>query len=199
MLQQQAELHRILTFPDRDGLVNGAEQIRKLGLAISPCCLEPVAVSLAVVTRSLPLESGRCWRLALAVHELVSNAARHACFDGRDGAIKITLSLTDSTVTCSIADNGSLSKRLKPAQGLEIVGDLARSLGGRLEFGFQTQASSFVLAFPLTERERRANRAVASRRARGAQQLKAPPPLSRAQQPRQPLNADEISQPLQAS
>jgi two-component sensor histidine kinase len=36
----------------------------------------------------LPLESERCWRLALAVYELVTNAVRHACFDGRDGKSK---------------------------------------------------------------------------------------------------------------
>jgi hypothetical protein len=62
-----------------------------------------------------------------------------------------------------------------------MVSDLAKSLGGRIEYGFGTQFSSLLLVFPLTERERQANRVVASRRARGAQQRKAMPPLSRLQ------------------
>jgi hypothetical protein len=41
------------------------------------------------------------------------------------------------------------------------VSDLTKSLGGRIEYGFGTQFSSFLLVFPLTERERQANRVVA--------------------------------------
>lgn len=196
LLQQHADLHRILTIPDRDRLVDAAEYIRKLGLAMSRCALEPLGIRLALVADTLPLESERCWRLALAVHELVLNAASHACFDGRDGAIKVKLSLADSIVNCIIADNGSLSERLKPAQGLQIVSDLTKSLGGRIEYGFGEQFSSFLLVFPLTERERRANRVVASRRARGARQSKGMRPLSQSQGAKHPLGATDPLQSL---
>jgi anti-sigma regulatory factor (Ser/Thr protein kinase) len=143
--------------------------------------LETMGISLTLVADTLPLESERCWRLVLAIHELVTNAVRHACFDGRDGAIKIKLSLADPVVNCIVADNGSLSARLKPARGLKMVSDLTKSLGGRIEYGFGRQFSSFLLVFPLTERERQANRVVSSRRARGARQGKVTPPLSRSQ------------------
>jgi two-component sensor histidine kinase len=199
LLQRHVDLHRVLTIPNREGLVDAAEYIRKLGLAMSRCCLEPIGIRLALVADTMPLESERCWRLALAVHELVANAARHACFDDRAGEIKIKLSLADSVVNCIIADNGSLSRRLKPAQGLQIVTDLAKSLGGRIEYDFGAQFSSFLLVFPLTERERRANRAVASRCARGVRQRNAMPPLSRSRPARQPLDATEgVSQQLRA-
>jgi len=105
---------------------------------------------------------------------------RHACFDGRDGAIKIKLSLADPVLNCIVADNGSLSARLNPARGLQMVSELTKRLGGRIEYGFGAQFSSF-LVFPLTERERQANRVVASRCARGARQRKAMSPLSRSQ------------------
>ena len=199
LLQQHADLHRILTIPDRDGLVDAAEFIRKLGLAMSRCALEPLGIRLALVADTLPLESERCWRLALAVHELVLNTALHACFDGRDGAIKVKLSLADSIVNCIIADNGSLSERLKPAQGLQIVSDLTKSLGGRIEYGFGEQFSSFLLVFPLTERERRANRAVVLRRA-GGRQRRVGPMLLRSQPAKHPLDAtDGVPQQLQVS
>jgi len=178
LLEQHADINRVLAVPDRDRLVDAAEYIRKLGFAISRSILEPIGMRLALVADTLPLESERCWRLALAVHELVTNAARHACFDGRDGAIKIKLSLRDQVVNCIVADNGSLSARLKPARGLQTVSDLARSLGGRFEYGFGAQFSSFLLVFPLTERERRANRVVASRNAKATLQSKAMAPLS---------------------
>jgi two-component sensor histidine kinase len=182
LLQQHADVHRLLTIPDRDGLVDAAEYIRKLGFAMSRSSLEPMGIRLTLVADTLPLESEQCWRLALAIHELVTNAARHACFDGRDGVIKIKLSLADPVVVnCIVADNGSLSARLKPARGLQMVSDLTKSLDGRIEYGFGRQFSSFLLVFSLTERERQANQVVASRRARDARQRKAMPPLSRPQ------------------
>jgi two-component sensor histidine kinase len=189
LLQQRADLNRILAAPDGDELVDAAEYIRKLGLAVSGCELEPLRIRLALVADTLPLEAQRCWRLALAVHELVINAARHACFDGRDGAIKVKLSLIDSVVNCIVADNGSLSARLKPGRGLRIVNRLAKSLGGRLEYGFGEQFSSFLLVFPVTERERRANRAVALRRLKGTRQRGAAPARMRSQLAREPLEA----------
>ncbi len=181
LLEQHADVHRVLTIPDRDGLVDAAEYIRELGFAMSRSSLEPMGIRLMLVADTLPLELERCWRLALAVHEIVTNAARHACFDSRDGAIKIKLSLADTVVNCIVADNGSLPARLKPARGLQMVSDLTKTLGGRIEYGFGAQFSSFLLVFPLTERERQANRVVALRRARGTRQRKATPLLSRSE------------------
>jgi two-component sensor histidine kinase len=166
LLQEQANVHRVLAIPEGDALVDAAQYLRRLCLAITPTALEPIGVHLSFQADTLPLEPERCWRLGMAFHELVTNSARHACFDGRTGEIKIKLSLTHPSVNCIIADNGSLSTRLKPARGLGLVRDLIKSLGGRLGYGFGPEYSSFVLVFVLTERERRANRAVASRRAR---------------------------------
>jgi hypothetical protein len=59
--------------------------------------------------------------------------------------------------------------------GARIVRDLAKGLGGRIENGFGANFRSVVLVFPLTEREKQANHAVASRRARSFQQVKVGP------------------------
>ena len=172
LLQEQANVHRVLAVPEGDSLVDAAQYLRRLCLAITRSRLEPIGVHLSFQADTLPLEPERCWRLGMALHELVTNSARHACFDGRPGEIKIKLSLAHPVVNCIIADNGSLSTRLKPARGLGLVRDLIKSLGGRLEYGFGPDYSSFLLVFLLTERERRANRAVASRRARTPRRLK---------------------------
>jgi len=166
LLQEQANVHRLLAVPEGDSPVDAVQYLRSLCLAITRYRLEPIGVHLSFQADTLPLEPERCWRLGMAVHELVTNAARHACFDGRPGEIKIKLSLAHPVVNCIVADNGSLSTRLKPARGLGLVRDLIRSLGGRLEYGFGPEYSSFLLVFVLTQRERRANRAAASRRAR---------------------------------
>ena len=174
-LEQHAEVHRILAFPDGSGHVDAAECIHKLGLAVSRS-LKPMGIRLTLAADTLPLESQRCWRLALAIHELVTNAARNAYFDNRVGAIKIKLSLAKNAVNCVVADNGSRSRRLKPALGLQMVTDLVKGLDGRIDYAFGTQFSSCLLVFPLTAQERRANRAVATRRARSLLKCKAMPP-----------------------
>jgi len=56
LLEQHAEVHRVLGFPDRGRLVDAAERIRTLGLAISRS-LEPNGVRLALVADTLPLEA----------------------------------------------------------------------------------------------------------------------------------------------
>ena len=165
-------MHRVLANPEDDALVDAAQYLRRLCLTITRSSLEPIGIHLSFQADTLPLEAERCWRLGMAIHELVTNSARHACFDGRAGEIKIKLSLRDQVVNCIMADNGSLSGRLKPARGLGIVRDLIESLGGRLEYGFGPEYSSFLLVFLLTERERRANKAVASRRTRTRRRLK---------------------------
>ena len=98
LLHQHAQVHSILTMPDRDALVDAGEQLRKLGLAMSRCKLDRMNIRLVLAAETLPLESERCWRLALAIYELVTNAVRHASFDGRDGEIKITLMRAGSWV-----------------------------------------------------------------------------------------------------
>jgi two-component sensor histidine kinase len=166
LLHHHVQVHSILTMPDGDTLVDAGEQLRKLGLAMSRCKLDRMNIRLVLSAEKLPLESERCWRLALAIYELVTNAIRHACFDGRDGQIKISLMRAGSWVNCRVTDNGSGVGRIKPGRGLRIVGDLVMSLGGRIDRTSGTTWTSFGLDFPLTQREQRANRVTSARRPR---------------------------------
>jgi hypothetical protein len=79
-------------------------------------------------------------------------------------------------VNCRVTDNGSGLGRIKPGRGQRIVSELAKSLGGRMGHTFGTTSTSFVLDFPLTQREQHANRAVAARRPRSGRRLKTMPP-----------------------
>jgi two-component sensor histidine kinase len=180
LLHQHVQVHSILTMPDRDALADAGEQLRKLGLAMSRCKLDRMNIRLVLAAETLPLESERCWRLALVIYELVTNAVRHACFDGRDGEIKMELMRAGSWVTCRVSDNGSGLGRIKLGRGLRIVGELASSLGGRIDRTSGTIWNSFSLDFPLTQREQRANRTVAGRRPRTGRRSKAMPSLPSA-------------------
>jgi two-component sensor histidine kinase len=173
MLHLHVEVHNILTMPDHDALVDAGEQLRKLGLAMCRSKLDRMNIHLVLSADKLPLEPERSWRLALVLYELVTNALRHACFDGHDGEIKIELMRAGSWVHCQVSDNGSGLGRIKPGRGLRIVGELAKSLGGRMGHTFSTTRTSFALEFPLTQREQQANRAIASRRPRTGRRLRA--------------------------
>src|ERR1700752_5056738 len=59
LLEQHADINRVLTVPDRDGLVDAAEYIRKLGSPIRRSTLEPIGIGLALIADALPLESRR--------------------------------------------------------------------------------------------------------------------------------------------
>jgi two-component sensor histidine kinase len=192
LLHQHVEVHNILTMPDRDALVDAGEHLRKLGLATSRCKLDRMNIHLLLSIDTLPMESERCWRLALAVYELMTNAVRHAYFEGHEGEIKIKLMRAGSWVNCRVTDNGSGLGRIKPGRGLRIVGELAKSLGGRMGSSFGTASTSFVLDFPLTQREQHANRAVVARRSRSSRRLRTMPALHS-----EPV-ADERANPITA-
>lgn len=178
LLHQHVEIHNILTMPDRSRLVDAGEQLRKLGLAMSRCKLDRMNIHLELSADTLPLESERCWRLVLALYELMTNAVRHACFDGRGGRIKVKLMRAGSWVNCRVTDNGSGLGRIKFGHGLRIVGELAKTLGGRgIDHTFGTTWTSFAMDFPLTHREQVASRVIAARRPRTGRRLKAKPPL----------------------
>jgi len=146
-------------------------------------------IHLLLSTETLPLEAERCWLLGLIVHELVANAVRHACFDGRDGELKIKLTRAGSWVNCRVTDNGSGPGRIKPGRGLRIVGELAKSLGGRMGHTFGVTWTSFALDFPLTQREQHANRAVAARRPRTGRRLRTISPLPSVPAAGEPANS----------
>ncbi|MCP3459571.1 sensor histidine kinase [Bradyrhizobium sp. CCGUVB23] len=173
LLHGYADVHRALAMPGGETLLQTATYVRKLGCAMRRALLDRMDIRLAFATQSLALQPERCWRIGLIVHELVTHAARHACFDGRAGQIKIKLTRIGALANCVIVDNGSRSARDASDRELRIAKDLARALGGRIEQGFGAEFTSVVLSFPLTERERRANSTIATRQVKPRRRTRA--------------------------
>ena len=67
--------------------------------------------------------------MGMIVYEFVTNVARHAFFEGRDGEVRVELSRAGAFARCGVSDNGSTAAGARPGRGLKIIGDLAKSLG----------------------------------------------------------------------
>ena len=177
LLHQHADLHRALAMPDCDKVVDATAYLCKLGCAISRSRLERMNIVFVFAADYLLLESERCWRLGLAVNELLTNSARHACFDNRNGEIRVELRRGGTNVNCRVSDNGSSTTRVRLMRGLRIVNDLATSLRGRFRRVPSHTGTSFALQFPITEREMRANRVAGSRRTETIRRLPSMRPI----------------------
>jgi two-component sensor histidine kinase len=94
----------------------------------------------------------------MIVYELVTNVARHAVFENKDGEVRVELSRAGAFARCGVSDNGSAAAGVRPGRGSNIIGSLAKSLGGRVDRSFGAKGASFMLALPFIGGELEANR-----------------------------------------
>jgi len=162
LLHRHADVHRALKMPDRDAVMDAAKYLQTLCRSMSRSKLVGVGIKLVLAADPVWLHSARCWHLGMIVYELVTNAARHAFFEGRDGEVLVELAPESGVAKCKVSDNGAAPNGVRAGRGLKIVGHLAKSLGGQVDHSFGTNGSLFTVALPFVGREKRANR---SRRA----------------------------------
>jgi PAS domain S-box-containing protein len=111
-------------------------------------------IALVSHTQDIVLPMDLALPCGLIVHELVSNALKHAFPAGRKGNIFIDLeSLENDTVVLTIADDGvgfpaDLDLRKSKTLGLQLVAGLSEQLGGSLKVLGQKGTRS-TLTFPL--------------------------------------------------
>ena len=164
LLHGYADVQQALATPKGRALIDAATYIPMMGCALRRSLLDRMNIRLALAAESLPLERERCRRLGMIVHGLVTDAAKHGCFDGRPGEIRLKLSRSGAVMNCVVLDNGSRSAWGAAGRGLRLGNDLAKGLGGRVEHDSGNEFTSVVLSFPLSERERQAGCAIAKRR-----------------------------------
>ena len=156
LLHQCADVHRALHMPDQGRLTDAARYLQQLCFSITKYRLDRLAIRVLFSADDLRLEGERCWKLGLIVSELLTNVARHAKFDARHPELRVKLMLAGNVVKCGVSDNGSAPEPIRRGRGLEIIGELASSLGGRVHTSCAAEGSYFLLTFPLTEAEQRA-------------------------------------------
>jgi len=162
LLHRHADVHRALKMPDRNAVIDATAYLQTLCRSMSRSKLDRAGIKLVLAADTVWLESERCWRLGMIVYELVTNVARHAFFEGRDGEVRVELSRAGASARCEVSDNGSSARAVRPRRGLKIIGELVKNLGGQVERSFGAAGSSVSFALPFIGREQQANR---SRRA----------------------------------
>ena len=83
--------HRALQAPHASGPTDLGEHLARVCNALSSARLDPRGVWLILRRCPVRMDAARCWRIGLAVAELIENAARHG-LAGREGVIDINLS-----------------------------------------------------------------------------------------------------------
>lgn len=81
-----------------------------------------------------PLPEGHAVPLAIIVHELLSNATRHAFPDDRRGSVAIAFSRAADGVSLVVRDSGVGCETLESRDGLSLVEGLVTHLGGFVSF-----------------------------------------------------------------
>jgi two-component sensor histidine kinase len=147
LLHHYAEVHQALMVPEHDAYIDAEIYLRKLCLAIRGSKLEHRQINLVFVASHLELQSQQCWLLGMVVHELITNAARHA-FPGKNGGIRVELSRAGRFVECRVMDNGSAPKNVQQGRGLKIITELVKALDGRFKQRFGAAGSTSTLVFP---------------------------------------------------
>jgi two-component sensor histidine kinase len=105
-----------------------------------------------VVADPVMISMGNAGSLAMLVHELITNALKHAYADG--GPIKVTLKqLPEGITELRIADRGrglpaDFSLNHFESLGLKIITGTAQQLGGSAEFNRLDPGTEFVIRFP---------------------------------------------------
>ena len=140
-----ASAHRIMLPPTAQGLVDLADHLARLCSAVTLASLQEREMSLTLdVSTPVLLDVSRCWRIGLAVSELITNASRHA-FSLDDGTIR---ALASEQVVCEVSDDGGASARMTPGLGTLLVDSLVAEVDGRVERRFDSHGTSVRLLFP---------------------------------------------------
>jgi two-component sensor histidine kinase len=148
LLHHYAEVHQALTLPEADAVIDAATYLRRLCRAIKRSKLDHMKIDLEFLAYPLELRSQQCWLLGMILHELITNAARHA-FCGKKGKIRVALTRADEFVKCKVLDNGSAPENVPRGRGLTIIGELVKALDGRFEQRFGTAGSTSILVAPI--------------------------------------------------
>jgi two-component sensor histidine kinase len=155
LLHRHADVHRALKISDRDEIIDAAQYLQTLCRSMSRSKLDRMDIKLVLAADTVWLPSERCWQLGMIVYELVTNAARHAFFEGKDNEVRVELSRTGACARCGVSDNGSAVAAGRPGRGLKIIG--AKSLVGQVDYSLGVKGSSFMLALPFIAGEQKAN------------------------------------------
>jgi two-component sensor histidine kinase len=147
-LDSFAQAHRALLAPRVQGDIELSHYLEGLCRAMTAAILAERDIRLSLVGETVVLAADRCWRVALIVAELITNAARHG-LAARAGTILVKLERMGESVFCQVIDNGgSVARSPVPSRGMSVVRRLAGELGGQVGWTFGDRSTRVELAIP---------------------------------------------------
>lgn len=152
-LHGYAEAHRALQAPASGAGIELGLYLQTLCGAIAAASLRERSICLTLTLDTVILPAERCWRVALIVSELITNAVRHG-LNGGPGQVLVEQRASDRSVTCRVSDSGQTMRNPQPDRGMAVVQGLATRLGGVVSWRRDSDWTSAELVFPLAGLER---------------------------------------------
>jgi two-component sensor histidine kinase len=142
-IRSMALIHEHLYRSDNLAQVDLAAYLKQLGTQLFHALVaRPSAITLHFELAPVRLEIDQAVPCGLLVSELISNALKHAFPAGCTGEVRVELQPIEGGpgLRLRVADNGvGLPADFNPQRtqslGLQLVSELARQMGGRLEIG----------------------------------------------------------------
>ncbi len=146
-LRDFADAHRALQAPAAPGPADLGDHLQRLCDALVRASLAERGIGLTLVREEIILDAEQCWRVALIVSELITNAVRHG-LHGKPGEIHVEIGASASVVYCRVSDNGRPSGPEGAGRGTRLITALAQELGGHFDRIRGPTGTTAVLWFP---------------------------------------------------
>lgn len=148
-LISHANVQRYLQVPDYTTTIDLSDYLRQLCRAISQSKQASDGIELSVAIVPLKMSSDRCWLLGMIVFELITNAARHAFRQKARREIHLRVVASDTSLACSVTDNGECEEVRSPGGGIAIIEALAASLNATVDMQFGRSGSTAIVKVPI--------------------------------------------------
>jgi PAS domain S-box-containing protein len=101
----------------------------------------------------LLLESSRAQTIALALHELATNAAKHGALATPSGRLQLNWTREEDTLHLDWVESGGAKVRTPKSlgYGVEVISASIEHLGGHVDFDWRPEGMRCKLSVPLTE------------------------------------------------
>jgi len=149
-VQTIARVHRRLELRNDRVLVDTKSYIEELcaDLRLSRLAMRAIAIECEAESHSISLETAV--PLGLIINESVTNAAKHAFPDQRQGIIVVAFHREGDTYKLLVADNGvGNGEAANPGTGNRLMGMLAAQLNSKLEIEQRSPGLAIVVVIPL--------------------------------------------------
>jgi two-component sensor histidine kinase len=128
-----SRIHRHLYALPEARHVDLRQYLRDLCTGLTDAALPTAGVTLTCDCDEAYMSRDQALALGLATNELVTNAAKHAFPDGREGAISVSFARVENGWKLTVRDDGiGVSKERKAGLGTGLIEQFVRQAGGRL-------------------------------------------------------------------